>query len=123
MKSFTREYPIRLVASTERKVLSPKRHNFGSKIYARDTDTFYEEAPYENIDVVDRIGSGDAYLSGVLYGLLANPGDYQKALEYGNATGAFKNTVPGDLLNTDLAEIEGIIRDHKAVGVVSEMDR
>ena len=72
---------------------------------------------------MDRIGSGDAYLSGVLYGLLANPGDYQKALEYGNATGSFKNTVPGDLMNTDLTEIQGIIRDHKAAGAVSEMDR
>lgn len=123
MKSFTKDYPIRLVASTERVVLSPKLHNFGSKLYAADTDTFYEEAPYDHIDVVDRIGSGDAYLSGVLYGLLANPGDYQKALEYGNATGSFKNTVPGDLMNTDLTEIQGIIRDHKAAGVVSEMDR
>ena len=37
------------------------------------------------ISVVDCIGSGDAYISGVLYGLLAHPGEYQRALEYGNA--------------------------------------
>ena len=73
--------------------------------------------------MVDRIGSGDAYISGVLYGLLAHEGDYQRALEYGNATSALKNTIPGDLLSTDLKEIDGIIREHKSTGRVAEMDR
>lgn len=39
---------------------------------------------------MDRIGSGDAYVSGALYGLLAHDFDCQKALEYGNAAGAVK---------------------------------
>lgn len=123
MKSFTDEYPISVVASTQRIVHSPKRHTFGSVIYCAKEDTYYEEEPYADIEVVDRIGSGDAYISGVLYGLLAHEGDYRKALEYGNATGSLKNTIPGDLLSTDLKEIEGIIREHKSTGRVSEMDR
>ena len=98
MKSFTEEYPISIVASTQRIVHSPKRHTFGSIIYSAKDDTYYEEAPYTDIEVVDRIGSGDAYISGVLYGLLAHPGEYQRALEYGNAISALKNTIPGDLL-------------------------
>ncbi|MDE5590019.1 MAG: sugar kinase, partial [Acetatifactor sp.] len=96
---------------------------FGSVIYSAKEDLFYEEAPYADIEVVDRIGSGDAYISGVLYGLLAHEGDYRKALEYGNAISALKNTIPGDLLSTDLAEIEGIIKEHKSTGRISEMDR
>ena len=92
MKSFTEEYPISIVASTQR-------------------------------IVVDRIGSGDAYISGVLYGLLAHPGEYQRALEYGNAISALKNTIPGDLLCTDLKEIQGIIKEHKSTGRIAEMDR
>ena len=72
---------------------------------------------------MDRIGSGDAYISGVLYGLLSWEGEYQRALEYGNAVSALKNTVPGDLLYTDLNEIEGIIREHKSTGRIAEMDR
>ncbi len=123
MKSFTEEYPISLVASTQRIVHSPKRHTFGSIIYSAKDDRFYEEAPYADIEVVDRIGSGDAYISGVLYGYLTYEGDYQKALEYGNAISALKNTIPGDLLCTDLKEIDGIIKEHKSTGRIAEMDR
>lgn len=123
MKSFTEDYPISMVASTQRIVHSPKRHTFGSVIYSAKEDRYYEEAPYADIEVVDRIGSGDAYISGVLYGLLAHDGNCRKALEYGNAVSALKNTIPGDLLSTDLAEIEGIIREHQSTGRVSEMDR
>ena len=111
------------MASTQRIVHSPKRHTFGSIIYSAKDDTYYEEAPYSDIEVVDRIGSGDAYISGVLYGLLSHEGEYRKALEYGNAISALKNTIPGDLLSTDLKEIEGIIREHKSTGRISEMDR
>ena len=123
MKSFAHTYPISIVASTQRVVHSPKRHTFGSMIYSAKEDTFYEEAPYADIEVVDRIGSGDAYISGVLYGLLAHEGEYQRALEYGNAVSALKNTIPGDLLSTDLKEIAGIIKEHKSTGRIAEMDR
>ncbi len=123
MKSFTQEYPISVVASTQRIVHSPKRHTFGSVIYCAKDDTYYEEPPYADIEVVDRIGSGDAYISGVLYGLLSKEGDYRRALEYGNATSSLKNTIPGDLLSTDLKEIDGIIKEHKSTGRIAEMDR
>ena len=123
MKSFTEDFPVSIVASTQRIVHSPKRHTFGSILYSAKDDTFYEEPPYANIEVVDRIGSGDAYISGVLYGLLSHEGDYQKALEYGNATSSLKNTIPGDLLSTDLKEIDGIIKEHKSTGRIAEMDR
>lgn len=123
MKSFTEDFPISIVASTQRIVHSPKRHTFGSIIYSAKDDTYYEEAPYADIEVVDRIGSGDAYISGVLYGLLSHEGEYQRALEYGNAVSSLKNTIPGDLLSTDLKEIDGIIKEHKSTGRIAEMDR
>lgn len=123
MKEFAEEYNLRIVASTQRIVHSPKCHTFGSVIYNAVEDMYYEEEPYHNIDVVDRIGSGDAYISGVLYGLLTYNMDCRRALEYGNATGAMKNTVPGDLLIADLKEIDGMIKDHQATGYVSEMER
>ena len=123
MKEFAEEYNLKIVASTQRIVHSPKCHTFGSVIYNAVEDMYYEEEPYHNIDVVDRIGSGDAYISGVLYGLLTYNMDCRRALEYGNATGAMKNTVPGDLLIADLKEIDGMIKDHQATGYVSEMER
>lgn len=122
MKSYTEEFDVKIVATTERKVISPKKHTFGSTIYDATTDTFYEEPPYEKIEVIDRIGSGDAYVSGVLYGLLAY-NDCQKALEIGNAVSAIKNTIPGDLPSTDYKEVEKIIASHKNIGPQSEMNR
>ena len=82
-----------------------------------------QEKPYENIDVIDRIGSGDAYISGALYGLLSHNMDCTKAMEYGNATAAVKNTIPGDLPSSDLKEIDGIIQNHQSTGPQSEMNR
>jgi 2-dehydro-3-deoxygluconokinase len=66
--------------------------------------------------------SGDAYVAGVLFGLLKY-GDPQKAMQFGNATSSVKNTVPGDLPSSDFKEIDRIIREHNATGPVSEMNR
>ena len=123
MKSFTEDYPISYIASTSRTVHSPKVHTFGSMIYEAKSDTFYEEAPYANIDVVDRIGSGDAYISGVLFGIIHFKGDCQKALEFGNATGAIKNTIPGDMQASGYEEVTTIIEAHKNTNDTSEMVR
>lgn len=123
MKSFTEEYPISIVASTQRVVHSPKCHTFGSVVYDAKKDTYHEEEPYRDIDVVDRIGSGDAYISGALYGLLSSDFDCEKAMQYGNATSAVKNTIPGDLPSSDLEEINTIIKAHNHKGPQLEMAR
>lgn len=122
LKEFARDYDIKVLASTERKVISPKKHTFSSIIYNAEEDKFYQESPYENIEVVDRIGSGDAYVSGVLYGLL-DFNDCQKALEYGNACSTVKNTILGDLPSSDKKEIDRIIDAHQSTGYQSEMNR
>lgn len=123
MKSFTEDYPIRAVFSTQRTVHSPTLHDFGSYAYCARTGEFFEERPYRNIDVVDRIGSGDSYIAGALYGLISSNGDVQNAVRYGNATAAMKNTIPGDLPQSNLAEIDSVIADHYSDGFVSEMKR
>lgn len=120
MKSYTEEYNCKIVLTTRRGVVSPTRHNFGSIIYYNGK--FYEESPYENIEVVDRIGSGDAYVAGALFGILKYS-DVQKALEFGNAMSAVKNTIYGDMPASSLEEIESIIASHKSNGNESEMNR
>jgi len=80
------------------------------------------EPEYQNIDVVDRIGSGDAYVAGALYGLLRF-GDIGNASRYGNAMAALKNTVLGDMTECDIVDIERIINNHSAGGPKSEMVR
>ena len=123
MKSFTEDFPISIVASTRRIVHSPKYHSFGSVIYNAKNDTFYTEDQYENIEIVDRIGSGDAYISGVLYGVIGEDMNCQRAVEYGNATAATKCTIPGDMPQSPKCDIDSIIKQHKSIGINSEMDR
>lgn len=121
IRAFAKEFNISFIASTQRTVNSPKSHNFTSLIYNRKNDTFYCESPYENIEIVDRIGSGDAYVAGVLYGILKhnNP---EKAMKYGNANSVLKNTIIGDISCADVTLVESIIADHEN-GNTTEMNR
>ena len=121
IRAFAKEFNISFIASTQRTVNSPKSHNFTSLIYNRKNDTFYCESPYKNIEIVDRIGSGDAYVAGVLYGILKhnNP---EKAMKYGNANSVLKNTIIGDISCADVTLVESIIADHEN-GNTTEMNR
>ena len=116
MKSFAEAYPLSYIAATDRTVKSPRKHSFGSVLYDASQDRFYTEKPYENIEVVDRIGSGDAYVAGVLYGLLTDPGHPETAVAFGNAVSALKNTVAGDLPAMDLLQVKELIREHQNGG-------
>ena len=75
-----------------------------------------------NIEVVDRIGSGDAYVAGVLYGILKGKAP-EEALSYGNALSAVKDTVSGDMSVTSIDELERVIASHRAIGPQDEMVR
>lgn len=123
MRNFSQKFNISVIASTKRTVHSPKVHSFTSYIYDAKQDKVFTEQPYENIEVIDRIGSGDAYIAGVLYGLLQNNWDCEKALQFGNAFSVLKNTVPGDILCSNLNEINSVIAAHNGIGSSSEMNR
>ncbi len=120
MQGYANDYGCTLIATTRREVISPTHHNFNSKMLFKGK--FYEEKPYNNIEVIDRIGSGDAYLAGVLYGLVKY-GTPERAIEIGNALSAVKNTVPGDMSASGIEEIESVIKAHKATGHQDEMVR
>ena len=120
MKSYADEYGCKIVATTRREVVSPTRHNFGSRIYY--DGKFYEEPHYKNIEVIDRVGSGDAYVAGVLYGVLSGS-SIEEALSYGNALSAIKNTVSGDMSISSIDEVKSVIDSHNKVGAQDEMVR
>ncbi len=120
MKSYCDEYGCKMVATTRREVVSPTRHNFGSRVYY--DGAFYEEPHYKDIEVIDRVGSGDAYVAGVLYGVLSGK-SVEESMAYGNALSAIKNTVSGDMSISSLDEVESVIRSHRAIGVQDEMVR
>lgn len=120
MKSYADEYGCKIVATTRRDIVSPTKHNFGSRIYYNGS--FCEEPHYKNIEVIDRVGSGDAYVSGVLYGILSG-GGIDDAMSFGNALSAIKNTVLGDMSISSIDEVNSVIESHRATGVQDEMIR
>ena len=61
------------------------------------------------LEVFDRVGGGDSFASGLIYGLMAT-GDANKAVEYGAAHGALAMTTPGDTSMATLAEVEKLVR-------------
>ena len=120
MKGYADTYGCKIVATTRREVVSPIKHNFGSRIYY--DGKFYEEKHYRDIEVIDRVGSGDAYVAGVLYGILSG-GTIEEAMSYGNALSAIKNTVVGDMSVSSIDEVQSVIKSHHATGHQDEMVR
>ena len=111
-KKYADIYPnIRIMASTRRRVKSARTHSFTSLVYDSAENRHYTEAPYEDIDVIDRIGSGDAYIAGALYGLIKD-GTIESLSKYGNAMAALKSTTHGDMCMCDLIDVERVIKNH-----------
>lgn len=121
LKDFSKEFDIDVIASTRRRVISAENHTIGSLIYSAAEDRVFSGRDFENIRVVDRIGSGDAYVAGVTYGLLKDM-DMEETAEYGNALAAVKCTIKGDVIKTSLKEIEKIVENNRTGGG-SEMNR
>jgi 2-dehydro-3-deoxygluconokinase len=68
----------------------------------------YEATMRESLEIYDRVGGGDSFASGLIYGLMTT-GDPQQAVEYGAAHGALAMTTPGDTTMARLAEVEKIM--------------
>ncbi len=87
-------YPnFKVLGTTLRTVKSASCNDWGGLIYA-DGD-FYEAAMRRDLEIYDRVGGGDSFASGLIYGLMELD-DPQAAVEYGAAHGALAMTTPGD---------------------------
>ncbi len=69
---------------------------------------FYEDVKYE-LEIVDRIGGGDSFSAGFIYGSLVKK-SYEAAVRYGNAFRALKHTIPGDFNWATLQEVETLLK-------------
>lgn len=104
-KSISSRFGIRTVAITLRETPGVWRNRWSA--IALDKDKVYEESPYE-VEVVDRVGAGDAFVAGFLRGIIA--GNCQKGLQYGLAFSAIKHSIPGDFCLSSLEEVENLIQ-------------
>ena len=70
---------------------------------------FYESHKYPDLEIFDRVGGGDSFASGFIYGLMTT-GDPQKAVDYGAAHGALVMTTPGDTSMASKEEVEKLMK-------------
>jgi 2-dehydro-3-deoxygluconokinase len=107
MEQVVAAYPnIRLVATTLRAVVSASRNDWSAVCFA--DGALYRSAERPGLEILDRVGGGDSFASGLIYGLLTGFGP-RVALEYGAAHGALAMTTPGDTSMATLAEVEALV--------------
>lgn len=92
-------------------------HNTWSGVLYDGTHLF--EAPvYQITHIVDRVGGGDSFMGGLIYGLLTFNGDDQKALNFAVAASCLKHTIPGDFNLVSVAEVEQLMKGDSSGRVV-----
>jgi 2-dehydro-3-deoxygluconokinase len=104
--SVVKEYPFKIVATTLRKAKSATRNDWGAICYI--DGRFYEAKYREGLEIFDRVGGGDSFASGLIYGFLSGQ-DPQWAVECGAAHGALAMTTPGDTSMVTLKEVAQVM--------------
>jgi 2-dehydro-3-deoxygluconokinase len=103
-----RDFPgLSVVATTLRNAKTATRNDWSA--IAHWDGKFYEAVPRENLEVFDRVGGGDSFASGLIYGLLSGK-DIAWALECGAIHGALAMTTPGDTSMASLQEILQVMK-------------
>jgi 2-dehydro-3-deoxygluconokinase len=100
-------YPnFKVVATTLRSVRSATVNDWGAIAWSRD-EGFAEATRRSGLEILDRVGGGDSFASGLAYGLMERE-TLQEAVELGAAHGALAMTTPGDTSMASLAEVEAL---------------
>ena len=100
-----KEYPnLKAIATTLREVRSASRHSWKALLWY---DGKFYETPVMELDVHDRIGGGDGFAAGLIYGLLSGEGP-EAALRLGWAHGALLTTYPGDISMARLEQVRAL---------------
>jgi 2-dehydro-3-deoxygluconokinase len=101
-------YPnFKVVATTLRAAKTATRNDWAAICYM--DGKFYQSRAYPDLEILDRVGGGDSFASGLIYGLLTK-GDAQAAVEYGAAHGALAMTTPGDTSMASASEVEKLMK-------------
>ena len=101
------EFPnFQVVATTLRGVKTASINDWGAIVYA--DGQFHEATQREDLAIYDRVGGGDSFASGLIYGFLSGK-SAAEAVEYGAAHGALAMTTPGDTTMASLSEVESLV--------------
>ena len=103
----TGEFPnFTVTATTLRSVKTASINDWGAICWAGGE--FHQATHREKMEILDRVGGGDSFASGLIYGLLTT-NDPAQAVEFGAAHGALAMTTPGDTSMAILAEVEKLV--------------
>jgi 2-dehydro-3-deoxygluconokinase len=100
------KFGFKYIASTLRESYSASDNGWSALVY--DGTEFYHTKHY-NVRIVDRVGSGDSFASGFIYGLVTGL-PMGEAAEFGVAASALKHTIPGDLNHATLKEVQALVK-------------
>lgn len=106
MKQMVSKFGFKYVASSLRESYSASDNGWSALVY--DGKEFYHTKKY-NVRIVDRVGSGDSFASGLIYGLVTGM-PMNEAAEFGVAASALKHTIPGDLNHATLSEVKDLMK-------------
>ena len=95
------------VITTLRGSISASHNTWSGVLY--DGNTLYEAPTYQITHIVDRVGGGDSFMGGLIYGLLNHPDDDQKALDFAVAASCLKHTIYGDANLVTVEEVEKLM--------------
>ncbi|MDB4879300.1 MAG: PfkB domain protein [Gemmatimonadetes bacterium] len=98
---------LRAVAITLRESESASRNGWSALMRTRTAA--HHSRRWEITDMVDRIGAGDAFSAGLIYGMLSYGGDDARALEFATAASCLKHTIPGDVNRVRAAEVDALL--------------
>src|SRR5882672_2357327 len=105
-KQMKDKFNFKYIASTLRESHSASDNGWSALVY--DGKDFYHTKQY-NVRIVDRVGSGDSFASGFIYGLVTGM-SMKDAAEFGVAASALKHTIPGDLNHATLNEVKELMK-------------
>lgn len=97
---------FKATATTLRQVRTATVNDWGAIVW--HDGNFFESRAYPELEILDRVGGGDSFASGLIYGFLTT-GDPEKAVNYGAAHGALAMTTPGDTSMATVKEVEKIM--------------
>lgn len=104
LKKFPR---AKKVITTLRGSISASHNTWAGVLY--DGKTLYKSPQYQITDIVDRVGGGDSFMGGLIYGLLEYEGDDQKALNFAVAASCLKHTIKGDANLSTIDEVKKLM--------------
>lgn len=107
-KQLMKKFPnAKKVITTLRGSISASHNTWAGVLY--DGNNMYETRQYQITDIVDRVGGGDSFMGGLIYGLLTYTEDDQKALDFAVAASCLKHTIKGDANLVTVDEVEKLM--------------